>query len=125
MQQQFIDLMTNFNKTYFDASKELMAINRTAFEKVSQKSIAMMADSMEFGLKQFESAKNFKDINEMPEVINAYSEDTQKISEKMMSDVKETMEIISETNDAYGAWLKRGLDTAANNLKPVSLKSAA
>ena len=122
MQQQFIDLLNNFNKVSMDTTKELMTINSRAFEQFSQKQVELVNDYMATSLKQFEAMREIKDPKDVQTFIDSQTAEMQKCTEKLCSTTKETMETMAQSTDELNTWMKKGMDTIASNLKSVSDK---
>lgn len=125
MQQQFIDLISQYNKISVEAAKGLIGINVKAFEKCAQSQTELMNDYIEVGMKQIEATREIKDIKDVSSFLSNQSTEMTKYAEKFYACAKENVDTFVATSDELNDWIKKGMNTAASNLKPVSTKKAA
>lgn len=124
MQQQFIDLVSKFNKVSVETTRDFFDINVRALEKCTQAQTKLATDYMESGLKQADAVREIKQPADFSSYVSGQTAEMQKCAEKFYTSAKDTVDLMVETADEINVWMKKRMD-AASNLKPVSSKKAA
>jgi len=116
MENKFIENWQEYGKNAIEAAKELEAINTQVIEKITGK-------QMELANAAFEtSTKYVSTLGEVKGVQDLFSEQTKlatEFNEKMLEAARTTADILTETREAYQAWLEKGLKAVSGNTELV------
>ena len=112
MENKFIENWQEYGKNAIEAAKELEAINTQVIEKITGK-------QMELANAAFEaSTKYVSTLGEVKGVQDLFSEQTKlatEFNEKVLEAARTTADILTETREAYQAWLEKGLKAVSGN----------
>lgn len=112
MDKKFIENMQEYSKNAMAASKELEVINTQVIEKITGKQMELANVAFEAGTKYVSSLGEVKGVQEL------FSEQTKfatEFNEKLLAAARGTADILTETRDAYQAWLEKGLKALTGN----------
>lgn len=122
MQNELFDMMNAWNQTAFKAATQLTQIQAKAFERLARKQIELTGQMLEYGNKQVDLARNFKDLNQYASEQTALMQD---YAGKWLSAASEALELTAQTRDELNAWLEKEVAEATQNVTSVSPKRAA
>lgn len=110
--QQWVEL----NKSAMEAIKELGEINTSAMTRLTQRQMDMVGLYMEGSAKQLEALSSAK----TPQAaIAAQSSLFIELNEKLMSNARQTVEVLTDVKSELAAWVEKGMEkTAAKMPKP-------
>lgn len=112
MENKFIENWQEYGKNAIEAAKELEAINTQVIEKITGK-------QMELANAAFEaSTKYVSSLGEVKGVQDLFSEQTKlatEFNEKVLEAARTTADLLTETREAYQAWLEKGLKAVTGN----------
>ncbi len=112
MENKFIENWQEYGKNAIEAAKELEAINTQVIEKITGK-------QMELANAAFEaSTKYVSSLGEVKGVQDLFSEQTKlatEFNEKILEAARTTADILTETREAYQAWIEKGLKAVSGN----------
>lgn len=96
MQNEYLEMVNQFNENVFASAKRLGELNMRTFEQFAAKQAAVLNDCLESSAKQVEvmtSAKDYKDA------MAAQSELLKGCNEKFLANLRETAEMMTEVRD--------------------------
>lgn len=112
MENKFIENWQEYGKNAIEAAKELEAINTQVIEKITGK-------QMELANAAFEaSTKYVSSLGEVKGVQDLFSEQTKlatEFNEKVLEAARTTADLLTETREAYQAWLEKGFKAVTGN----------
>ena len=112
MENKFIENWQEYGKNAMEAAKELEAINTQVIEKITGK-------QMELANAAFEaSTKYVSSLGEVKGVQDLFSEQTKlatEFNEKVLEAARTTADLLTETREAYQAWLEKGFKAVTSN----------
>lgn len=112
MENKFMENWQEYGKNAIEAAKELEAINTQVIEKITGK-------QMELANAAFEaSTKYVSSLGEVKGVQDLFSEQTKlatEFNEKVLEAARTTADLLTETREAYQAWLEKGLKAVTGN----------
>jgi phasin family protein len=112
LMQQWIEL----NKSAMEAIKELGEINTSAMTRLTQRQMDMVGLYMEGSAKQLEALSGAKTPQE---AVAAQSNLFIELNEKLMSNARQTVEVLTDVKSELAAWVEKGMEkTAAKMPRP-------
>jgi phasin family protein len=117
-----VNMMNAWNQTTFKAATQLAQIQAKAFEKMARKQIELTDQMLDYGNKQVNLVRNFKDLNQYA---GEQSELMQDYAGKYLGAASETLELMSQTRDELNTWFEKGVAEVTQNVVPVTPKKAA
>ena len=112
MENKFIENWQDYGKNALEAAKELEAINQQVIEKITGKQMDLANAAFEAGTKYIGAISEVKGYQEL------LAEQTKLVSEfneKLIEAARSTADIISESREAYQAWVEKGLQAFTAN----------
>jgi ubiquitin C-terminal hydrolase len=123
MQNELSNVMNAWNQTTFKAATQLAQIQAKAFEKMARKQIEFCSNMLDYGHKQVDLARNFKDLNQHTAEQNALVHD---YAGRHLSAVSETLDLLSKTRDELNTWFEQGVsEVTTQQVAAVAPKKAA
>lgn len=118
MQNELIQQWTELNKATMEAIKELGEINTNAMTRLTQRQMDMVNLYMEGGTKQLEALNEAKGVQD---VVAAQSRLFAELNEKLMDNVRQTVEVLVDVKTELSAWAEKGMEkaTTSNSSKTV------
>ena len=110
LMQQWADA----NQSMMESIKQLGEINTSVMSKLTERQMEAVNTYMDSVNKQLESMKDVKNVQE---VMNAQASLAQEFSEQMLSNARQTMDVLMETRTDLNSWLEQGIEKASGNLK--------
>lgn len=112
MENKFIENWQEYGKNAIEAAKELEAINTQVIEKLTGKQMELANAAFEASTKYVSSLGEVKGVQEL------FSEQTKlatELNEKVLEAARTTADILTETREAYQAWLEKGFKAVSGN----------
>lgn len=112
MENKFIENWQEYGKNALEAAKELEAINTQVIEKLTGKQMELANAAFEASTKYVSSLGEVKGVQEL------FSEQTKlatELNEKVLEAARNTADILTETREAYQAWLEKGFKAVSGN----------
>jgi phasin family protein len=96
MQNQFLEMVNEFNENVFASTKRLSELNMRTFEQLATKQAAIFSDCLESGAKQYEVMTTAKDYKA---ALAAQGELMKGCNEKLLANLRETAEMMAAVRD--------------------------
>lgn len=96
MNNEFLNMVNEFNENMLASAKRLGELNMATFEKVAAKQAEVMNSCMESSAKQYEVLTTAKDYKE---ALAAQSELMKGCNEKLLANVRETADMMTAVRD--------------------------
>ncbi|MBK6659291.1 MAG: phasin family protein [Proteobacteria bacterium] len=112
MENKFIENWQEYGKNAIEAAKELEAINTQVIEKLTGKQMELANAAFEASTKYVSSLGEVKGVQEL------FSEQTKlatELNEKVLEAARTTADILTETREAYQAWIEKGFKAVSGN----------
>jgi phasin family protein len=112
MDNKFIENWQEYGKNAIESAKELEAINTQVIEKITGKQMELANAAFEVSTKYVSSLGEVKGVQDL------FSEQTKlatEFNEKVLEAARTTADILTETREAYQAWLEKGLKAVSGN----------
>ena len=112
MDNKFIENWQEYGKNAIESAKELEAINTQVIEKITGKQMELANAAFEVSTKYVSSLGEVKGVQDL------FSEQTKlatEFNEKMLEAARTTADILTETREAYQAWIEKGLKAVSGN----------
>ena len=112
MENKFIENWQEYGKNAIEAAKELEAINTQVIEKLTGKQMELANAAFEVSTKYVSSLGEVKGVQEL------FSEQTKlatELNEKVLEAARTTADILTETREAYQAWIEKGFKAVSGN----------
>lgn len=116
MDTKFVENWQEYGKNALESAKELEAINTKVIEKITGKQMELANTVIETGTKYFGSLGEVKGYQEL---IAEQTKLAAELNDKMIEAARGAADIISETREAYQAWLEKGLKAVTGNAEIV------
>lgn len=116
MENKFVENWQEYGKNALESAKELEAINTKVIEKITGKQMELANTVIETGTKYFGSLGEVKGYQEL---IAEQTKLAAELNDKLIEAARGAADIISETREAYQAWLEKGLKAVTGNAELV------
>ncbi len=116
MDNKFIENWQDYGKNAMAAAKELEVITTQIIEKITGKQMELANAAFEAGTKYVSSLGEIKGVQDL------FSEQTKlatAFNEKILEAARSTADILTETREAYQAWMEKGLKAISGNAELV------
>ncbi|MDH3689962.1 MAG: phasin family protein [Gammaproteobacteria bacterium] len=116
------DFTNQAGQTAFEAAKEIGQINTQVMERILQYQLTSMERLVEAGLKQ---AKRYSTAKSVEDLVSAQQAMVEESSQKGMESLRDSLDLVTETREAYTSLFQRGVADAMNQTKVKAPKKAA
>ena len=96
MQNDYLEMVNQFNENVFASVKRLGELNMRTFEQLAAKQAKVMNECLESSSKQVELMTSAKDVKE---ALEAQGELLKGCNEKFLANLRETTEMMTEVRD--------------------------
>ena len=117
MQNEILNIFSQYNATALETAKRLGELNMNTFERIASKQAEIVGQCMESATKQAELLGSTKDYKEY---LAAQTEMSRSCGEKLMTNVRETTDILNEVRNELTAMVEENTKLAAENIEKVS-----
>jgi phasin family protein len=114
MQNDFLEMVNQFNENVFASAKRMGELNMRTFEQFAAKQAQVMNDCMESSAKQIEvmtTAKDYKDA------MAAQSELLKGCNEKFLANLRETTEMMTEVRDELSSMVEEAVKYTSESVE--------
>jgi phasin family protein len=114
MQNDFLEMVNQFNENVFASAKRMGELNMRTFEQFAAKQAQVMNDCMESSAKQIEvmtTAKDYKDA------MAAQSELLKGCNEKFLANLRETTEMMTEVRDELSTLVEEAVKYTSESVE--------
>ncbi|MCB1875344.1 MAG: phasin family protein [Chromatiales bacterium] len=123
------EAMSGFNtnlldlaKNQYEAAKQLADINMRTSEKLMQKQLELFGLYLQANADQMDLLTKAKGFQEL---YAGQAELARGLAEKVMASARESAEVATGARDEVTAWMEKGAEAVAANLKEVTTPKAA
>ena len=123
------EAMSGFNtnlldlaKNQYEAAKQLADINMRTSEKLMQKQLELFGLYLQANADQMDLLTKAKGFQEL---YAGQAELARGFAEKVMASARESAEVATGARDEVTAWMEKGAEAVAANLKEVTTPKAA
>lgn len=117
MQNDFLEMVTNFNDNVLVSVKRIGDLNMRTFEQLASKQAEIMNDCLESTAKQYEALSSAKDYRE---ALVAQSELLQGCNEKYLANVRETAEMMVAVREEMTDMVEQAVKYTSNSVEKAS-----
>ena len=117
MQNEYLEMVNQFNENVFASAKRLGELNMRTFEQFAAKQAQVMNDCLESSAKQYElmtSAKDYKDA------VAAQSELLKGCNDKFMANLRETAELMNALREEYSGMVEEAVKYTSQSVEKAS-----
>jgi len=120
MDNKLIETWQDYTKNALTSAKELEVINSQVIEKLTAKHMEMANAAFETGTKYVSTLSEIKGYQEL---VAEQTKLATEFNEKLIDAARTTADILTESREAYQAWLEKGFKavTAGSELTLPSL----
>ncbi len=114
MNNEYLEMVNQFNENVFASAKRLGELNMRAFEQFAAKQAKVMNDCLESSAKQVEvltTAKDYKDA------MAAQSELLKGCNEKFLANLRETAEMMTEVRDEFSGLVEEAVKFTSDSVE--------
>jgi phasin family protein len=114
MQNDYLEMVNQFNENVFASAKRMTELNMRTFEQLAAKQAQVMNDCMESSAKQIEvmtTAKDYKDA------MAAQSELLKGCNEKFLANLRETTEMMTEVRDELSTLVEEAVKYTSESVE--------
>lgn len=112
MDNKFIENWQEYGKNAIESAKELEAINTQVIEKITGKQMELANAAFEVSTKYVSSLSEVKGVQDL---ISEQTKLATEFNEKILEAARSTADILTETREAYQAWIEKGLKAVSGN----------
>jgi phasin family protein len=117
MQNEFLEMVTNFNDNFLVSVKRIGDLNMRTFEQLASKQAEIMNDCLESTAKQYEVLSTAKDYKE---ALVAQSELLKGCNEKYLANVRETAEMMAAVREEMTDMVEEAVKYTSNSVEKAS-----
>jgi uncharacterized protein involved in exopolysaccharide biosynthesis len=110
MDNKLIESWQDYTKNALAAAKELEVINSQVIEKLTAKHMELANAAFEAGTKYVSTLSEVKGYQDL---IAEQTKLASEFNEKMIEAARTTADILTESREAYQAWLEKGFKAVA------------
>lgn len=121
MQNEYVQMVNQFNENVLASAKRLGELNMRAFEQFAAKQAQVINDCMESGAKQVEVMSKAKDYKE---AIAAQSELIKGCNEKFLANLRETAEMMTEVRDEFSGLVGEAVKFTSDSVEKAGEMAA-
>ena len=125
MQNEYLEMVNQFNENVFASAKRIGELNMRTFEQLAAKQAKVVNDCMESSAKQVEVLTSAKDYNE---AMAAQSELLKGCNEKFLANLRETAEMMTEVRDELSGLVEEAVkytrDSVENAASAITNQAA-
>ena len=117
MQNEYLEMVNQFNENVFASVKRIGDLNMRTFEQLASKQAQIMNDCLESTAKQYEvlsTAKDYKDA------MNAQSELLKGCNEKYLANVRETAEMFAAMREEMTGMVEQAVKYTSESVEKAS-----
>jgi len=125
MQNEFMEMVNQFNANMFASAKRLADLNVRTFEQLASKQAAMINDCLESSAKQYEVLTTAKDYKA---AVAAQSELVKGCNEKFLANLRETTEMMTAVREELTGLVEEAVKYTGESVEKagkVATKKAA
>ena len=114
MQNEYLEMVNQFNENVFASVKRLGELNMRTFEQFAAKQAQVMNDCLESSAKQVEAmtaAKDYKDA------LAAQSVLLKGCNEKFLANLRETAEMMNTVRDEYSGLVEEAVKFTSDSVE--------
>ena len=112
MDNKFIENWQEYGKNALEAAKELETINTQVIEKLTGKQMELANAAFEASTKLFSSLGEVKGYQDL---LSEQSKFATEFNEKLIDAARTTADILTESREAYQAWIEKGFKAVSGN----------
>lgn len=116
MDNKFFENWQEYSKNALAAGKELEVINTQVVEKIVGKQQELANVAFQAGTKYVSSLGEVKGVQDL---LSEQTKLATEFNEKLLEAARSTADILTETRDAYQAWMEKGLKALTGNAELV------
>ena len=121
MQNEYLEMVNQFNENVFASVKRLGELNMRTFEQFAAKQAQVMNDCLESSAKQVEVITSAKDYNE---ALAAQSELLKGCNEKFLANLRETADMMTEVRDEFSGLVEEAVKFTSESVEKASEMAA-
>lgn len=114
MQNEYLEMVNQFNENVFASAKRLGELNMRTFEQLAAKQAKVVNDCMESSAKQVEVLTSAKDYKE---ALAAQSELLKGCNEKFLVTLRETAEMMTEVRDELSGMVEEAVKYTSDSVE--------
>jgi len=114
MQNEYLEMVNQFNENVFASAKRIGELNMRTFEQLAAKQAKVVNDCMESSAKQVEVLTSAKDYNE---AMAAQSELLKGCNEKFLANLRETAEMMTEVRDELSGLVEEAVKYTSDSVE--------
>lgn len=114
MQNEFLEMVNQFNENMLASAKRLGDLNMRTFEKVMSKQSELMNACLESSAKQYEVMTTAKDYKEATQ---AQSELLKGCNEKFLANMRETTEMMNSVRDELTSLMEETVKFTSDSIE--------
>ena len=114
MQNEYLEMVNQFNENVFASAKRIGELNMRTFEQLAAKQAKVVNDCMESSAKQVEVLTSAKDYNE---AMAAQSELLKGCNEKFLANLRETAEVMTEVRDELSGLVEEAVKYTSDSVE--------
>ncbi len=116
MDNKLMENWQDYGKNAMAAAKELEVINTQVIEKITGKQMELANAAFEAGTKYLSSLGEIKGPQDL---LAEQTKLAAQFNEKIMEAARTTADILTETREAYQAWMEKGLKAVGGSTELV------
>ena len=121
MNNEYLEMVNQFNENVFASVKRLGELNMRTFEQFTAKQAQVLNDCLESSAKQVEVITSAKDYNE---ALAAQSELLKGCNEKFLANLRETADMMTEVRDEFSGLVEEAVKFTSESVEKAGEMAA-
>lgn len=105
--------LTNLNKQFLESFKQLTDINTTMMRQLTDRQLSAAQAYVDSLSKHIESTGDIKNTQQL---MALQAKLASELSEKMLDNARQTLDILTHTRSELAAWVNKGMDVATQTV---------
>ena len=117
MQNEFLDMVNQFNENFLASAKRVGELNLRTFEQLTNKQAEIVNDCLESSAKQYEVLTSAKDYKE---ALAAQSDLFKGCNDKFLANLRETAEMMNALREEYSGMVEEAVKYTSQSVEKAS-----
>lgn len=121
---EIVEAIKEANTSAYEAVRTLGELNLSTWEKLAEKQVEAFNICFDAGVELLKSSVEIKDIKGVRELVNAEVIRAKDISEKLVSNSKEALEVASAASVEYRSLVESNVESITKRVSGAAKKAA-
>ena len=121
---EIFDSIKEANTSAYEAARTLGELNLSTWEKLAEKQIEAFNICFDASVELLKASTEIKDIKDVQELVNAEVAHVKAVSEKLVANSKETLEVANAASAEYRSLVESNVESITKKVNEAAKKAA-